>query len=127
MAHAGQVDKAGRPYILHPAYVASRVDGDTAKAVAWLHDVVEDTPVTFADLASEGVSDEVTAILKLLTHEPGVPYGEYIDRIKADPVARTVKLADLRHNSDLTRLTNITERDIRRAEKYRRAIETLSE
>lgn len=125
-AHAGQVDRAGAPYILHPQRVASLVDGDTAKAAAWLHDVVEDTSLTFGDLASMGVSPEVLATLRLLTHEPGVPYLEYIGRIKADPVAKAVKLADLSHNSDLLRLPTVGAEDERRAEKYRRAIEQLS-
>ena len=125
-AHAGQVDRAGAPYILHPQRVASLVDGDAAKAVAWLHDVVEDTALTFGDLDSMGVSPEVLAPLRLLTREPGVPYPEYIGRIKADPVAKAVKLADLSHNSDLSRLPTVGVEDERRAEKYRRAIEQLS-
>lgn len=125
-AHAGQVDRAGAPYILHPQRVASLIDGETAKAAAWLHDVVEDTALTFGDLASMGVSPEVLAPLRLLTHEPGVPYPEYIGRIKADPVAKAVKLADLSHNSDLSRLPTVGAEDERRAEKYRRAIEQLS-
>lgn len=125
-AHAGQVDRAGAPYILHPQRVASLVDGDAAKAVAWLHDVVEDTALTFGDLDSMGVSPEVLAPLRLLTREPGVPYPEYIGRIKADPVAKAVKLEDLSHNSDLSRLPTVGAEDERRAEKYRRAIEQLS-
>lgn len=68
-AHEGQVDKAGKPYIEHPAHVAAGVQGDAAKAVAWLHDVVEDTPLTFADLRERGVAPEVIEALKLLTHD----------------------------------------------------------
>lgn len=76
-AHKGQVDKAGKPYIEHPAHVAASVQGDAAKAVAWLHDVVEDTPLTFADLREKGVAPEVIEALKLLTHDESVPYLEY--------------------------------------------------
>lgn len=124
-AHDGQVDKAGRPYIEHPATVAAGVSGDIAKAVAWLHDVVEDTPLTFVDLEAAGIRPEVIAPLRLLTHDKSVPYLEYVAAIKADPAAREVKLADLRHNSDLSRLPCITEEDRERAAKYRRAIELL--
>lgn len=109
-AHKGQVDKAGKPYIEHPAHVAASVQGDVAKAVAWLHDVVEDTPLTFADLRERGVAPEVIEALKLLTHDESVPYLEYVRSLKPNPLARAVKLADLRHNSDLSRLPCITEK-----------------
>ena len=124
-AHEGQVDKAGKPYIEHPAHVAAGVQGDAAKAVAWLHDVVEDTPLTFADLQERGVAPEVIEALKLLTHDESVPYLEYVRSLKSNALARVVKLADLRHNSDLSRLPRITEKDQRRAEKYAKAIAFL--
>ena len=117
-AHKGQVDKAGKPYIEHPAHVAASVQGDAAKAVAWLHDVVEDTPLTFADLRERGAAPEVI-------HDESVPYLEYVRSLKTNPLARAVKLADLRHNSDLSRLPRITEKDQRRAEKYAKAIAVL--
>lgn len=126
-AHAGQVDKAGKPYIEHPAHVAAAVEGEKAKAVAWLHDVVEDTDLTFEDLSAAGVDDEAIEALRLLTHEEDVPYMDYVAKIKTSELARTVKLADLAHNSDLSRLPKVTEKDLKRAEKYRRAIEVLSE
>lgn len=126
MAHRGQVDKAGRPYIEHPAYVAASVDGDAAKAVAWLHDVVEDTPTTLEDLRAAGISDEVVEAVDLLTHREGTPYIDYVRRIRSNETARAVKLADLRHNSDLSRLTEVTEADLRRADRYRKAIAILS-
>lgn len=125
-AHAGQVDKAGAPYIGHPERVASQVEGDAAKATAWLHDVVEDTPLTLADLKAEGVSGEVIEAVRLLTHDSGVPYLEYVRRIKRNPIARAVKLADLRHNSDLSRLPAVTDADLRRKRRYEQAIEILS-
>lgn len=124
-AHAGQTDKAGRPYIEHPAYVAAHVRGDCAKAVAWLHDVVEDTPVTLDDLCSAEFDDEVLEAIRLLTHDPAVPYLDYVRRLKGNPLARQVKLADLAHNSDLSRIPQPTKTDYRRLEKYRQAIEIL--
>lgn len=120
-AHKGQVDKAGKPYIEHPAHVAASVQGDAAKAVAWLHDVVEDTPLTFADLREKGVAPEVIEALKLLTHDESVPYLEYVRSLKPNPLARAVKLADLRHNSDLSRLPRITEKDQRRSREVRKS------
>lgn len=124
-AHAGQVDKAGKHYIGHPAHVAVSVEGDKAKAVAWLHDVVEDTPMTFDDLRAAGIDDEVLAALELLTHDKTVPYMEYVAAIRENDLARTVKLADLAHNSDLSRLPEVTDADLQRVEKYRQAMGLL--
>ena len=124
-AHAGQVDKAGKPYIGHPAHVAVSVEGDKAKAVAWLHDVVEDTPMTLDDLRAAGIDDEVLAALELLTHDKTVPYMEYVAAIRENDLARTVKLADLAHNSDLSRLPEVTDADLQRVEKYRQAMGLL--
>lgn len=125
-AHAGQVDKAGKPYIEHPAHVAASVEGDKAKAVAWLHDVVEDTDTTFDNLAAQGIDDEVIEALRLLTHDKVVPYMDYVAKVKTNELARTVKLADLAHNSDLSRLPTVTDTDLKRVEKYRAAIALLS-
>lgn len=82
-------------------------------------------PLTFADLREKGVAPEVIEALKLLTHDESVPYLEYVRSLKPNPLARAVKLADLRHNSDLSRLPRITEKDQRRAEKYAKAIAVL--
>lgn len=101
------------------------MQGDAAKAVAWLHDVVEDTPLTFAELQERGVAPEVIEALRLLTHDESVPYLEYVRSLKSNALARVVKLADLRHNGDLSRLPRITEKDQRRAEKYAKAIAIL--
>jgi (p)ppGpp synthase/HD superfamily hydrolase len=120
-AHAGQADKAGRPYIEHPAYVAAHVHGARAQAAAWLHDVVEDTAVTLDDLRAAGVDSEVVEAVGLLTHDKAVPYMDYIRALKDNPLARQVKRADLAHNSDLSRIPHPTEKDYRRLEKYRRA------
>ena len=104
--HAGQKDKAGLPYIFHPYHLAEQMgDDEYAICTALLHDVVEDTNMTFEDLAGEGFPKEIIDALKCLTHEKGVPYlGAYIEGIKANPLAKKVKLSDLEHNLDATRL-----------------------
>lgn len=104
--HHGAEDKAGLPYIFHPYHLAEQMgDDEYAICTALLHDVVEDTDMTFEDLEQEGFPKEVITALKCLTHEEGVPYlGAYIEGIKANPIARKVKLADLEHNLDSSRL-----------------------
>ena len=104
--HHGAKDKAGLPYIFHPYHLAEQMgDDEYAICTALLHDVVEDTNMTFKDLAQKGFPEEVITALKCLTHEEGVSYlGAYIEGIKANPLARKVKLADLEHNLDSTRL-----------------------
>lgn len=125
-AHMGQVDKSGTPYIFHPIHLAETMNTEDECIVAILHDVVEDTDVTFEQLDGE-FSNEVIEALKLLTHDKNVPYDEYIKQIKDNPIARKVKLADLKHNSDITRLNNLTQKDIERNKKYENAIKILSE
>lgn len=125
-AHMGQKDKSGIPYIFHPFHLAESMDTEDECIVALLHDIVEDTDVTFEDLEKE-FSNTVIEALKLLTHDKNVPYNEYILKIKTNPIAKKVKLADLRHNSDVTRLEHITPKDILRNEKYKNAIKTLSD
>lgn len=126
-AHAGQTDKAGRPYIEHPAHVAASVEGDEAKAVAWLHDVIEDTPTAFDDLRAAGINEDVIDAVRAMTHDKSVPYFDYVRALKKNPLARQVKLADLAHNSDLSRLPHPTDEDRARQAKYRQAIEILQE
>lgn len=125
-AHAGQADKAGRPYILHPVAVAEMLPGDIQKTVALLHDVVEDTPVTLEALVAAGFPAEVVAAVALLTRRPGQDYTAYIEGIRANPLATAVKIADLRHNMDLSRLPRPTPEDLARREKYRRALALLT-
>lgn len=103
-AHHGQVDKGGMPYIFHPYHLAEQMETETEITAALLHDVVEDTEWTFDMLRQAGISEEVLAVLELLTHPRGMPYMEYIDRLKDDPVARKIKLADIHHNGDFSRL-----------------------
>ncbi len=125
--HHGQTDKSGIPYIFHPMHLAEQMEDEFSTCAALLHDVVEDTELTFADLEAEGFPPEVTEALKLLTHDPAVPYLEYVKAIRPNPIARAVKLADLRHNSDLTRMDTVDERALRRKEKYQNAIRLLTE
>ena len=127
--HKNQSDKSGMPYILHPLHVAERVQGETAVCAALLHDVVEDSDCTFDMLLDSGISGEVTDVLKLLTHEPSVPYMDYIRGVKesGNQTAIEVKLADLEHNSDLTRLENIDSKSIERFLKYMDAMAILNE
>ena len=123
-AHNGQVDKSGIPYIYQPIHLAEQMNTETECIVALLHDVVEDTNVTFDELEKE-FSPEIIEALKLLTHDKNVDYLEYVRKIKNNPIARKVKLADLYHNSDPTRMENPTPKDLERKEKYRKAIEIL--
>ena len=125
--HAGQVDKAGVAYINHPLNVASSVgENISAVIVALLHDTVEDSPKTFDELQKEiPLTAEESQALKILTHDKAVPYFDYVKQIKTNELAAKVKAADLKHNSDLSRLKNPTEKDFVRAEKYRLALEIL--
>ena len=124
-AHAGQTDKCGLPYVCHPLHVAESMEDEVTCTAALLHDVVEDTDVTFEDLAEMGFTPEVLRIVILLTHDPEVPYMDYVRRIKEDPQAVKVKLSDLRHNSDLTRIDHVAQRDLDRVKKYKAAMELL--
>lgn len=124
-AHKDQVDKSGIPYVFHPFHLAEQMDTEDTITVALLHDVVEDSSYTPDDLKAMGFSAVVLDALALLTHDPDEPYMAYVARIKENPVARAVKLADLRHNSDTTRLTTITPKDEERAKTYREAIAFL--
>ncbi len=124
-AHAGQVDKAGAAYITHPLRVMHRVSSAEARMVAVLHDVVEDTPVTFQDLREAGFSTEVLTALDAVTKRDGEAYEDFVRRAARDPIGREVKLADLADNCDLSRIANPTMRDLERIHKYRHAIRML--
>ena len=124
-AHMGQFDKAEVPYIFHPIHLAEQMDTEEECIVALLHDVVEDTEVTFEDLEKE-FSKTIIDAIRLLTRDKSVDYMEYVKNLKSNTIARKVKLADLRHNSDSTRLIKITDKDIERINKYNRAIELLT-
>ena len=104
-AHHGQADKAGVPYIFHPIHLAEQMEDEISCCVALLHDTIEDTDVTFAQLEPEFPSAVLDA-LRLLTHRKEVPYFEYVRAIRANPIAVRVKLAEIAHNSDQTRLAD---------------------
>ena len=125
-AHKNQTDKNGIPYIYHPIHLAEQMADEKTICVALLHDVVEDTDITFEQLVREGFPDDIIEALKLLTHDDSIQYMDYVKEIKSNPIAAAVKLADLKHNSDLTRLDVIDEKAINRAEKYENAIRLLS-
>lgn len=117
-AHKGQVDKAGVDYIRHPITVAESLNTEDEQIVALLHDIVEDTEVTLADLRSEGFSETVLQAIYCLTHKENEPRDTYLRRVAQNPLAVKVKLADLAHNSDLNRLLSPTAKDFARAERY---------
>ena len=125
-AHQGQKDKAGQAYILHPMHVAEQMETDAEKAVAYLHDVVEDTGVTLEDLRSMGFSDEIVDAVEAITRQDGESYDQYLQRVACNAIARRVKLADLRHNSDLSRFQHPTAADYARCEKYQNKIRQLA-
>ena len=125
-AHKEQVDKSGMPYVFHPFHLAEQMTDETTTVVALLHDVVEDTELTFDDLEKQGFGEEIISALKLLTHNDDTPYMDYVAKIKNNKIATAVKLADLKHNSDLTRLDIVDEKALKRKEKYEKAIEFLT-
>lgn len=117
-AHHGQTDKSGQPYIFHPYHLAEQMTDEVSACVALLHDVVEDTDLTFTELEQE-FPKEVTDALRLLTHEKGADYFDYVRVIKQNPVAVKVKLADLAHNSDETRFAGCGELPAEQLAKWR--------
>ena len=125
-AHKDQTDKSGMPYVFHPFHLAEQMPDEETTIVALLHDVIEDTPCTPEDLRAMGFDEDVLDALALMTHDKRIPYMDYVAKIKENRIARTVKMADLRHNSDLTRLDEIDEKAKKRIEKYKAAFEILS-
>ncbi|MCR5230966.1 MAG: GTP pyrophosphokinase [Solobacterium sp.] len=124
--HREQTDKSGLPYVFHPWHVAESMTNEYETCAALLHDVLEDTDTTAEDLLKEGFPQEVVDALVLLKHDEGLSYDEYIKRMAGNPICRAVKLSDLRHNADLTRLAAVTEKDLRRREKYLKYIDFLT-
>lgn len=126
-AHKDQVDKSNVPYIFHPFHLAEQMDSEEAVIVALLHDVVEDTNWTIEGLKQQGFSKDVIEALKLLTHDDDSNYLDYVRRIKlsSNPYAIKVKLADLRHNTDPSRLSNVDDKVMKRIEKYKKALRVL--
>ena len=126
-AHKDQVDKTDMPYVFHPFHLAEQMDDEISTVCALLHDVVEDSDTTLDDLRIKEFPDEVIEVLALLTHDENVPYMDYVREIKKNPVATKVKIADLTHNSDLSRMeeSEIDERTLKRNEKYAEALRIL--
>lgn len=119
--HAVAVDKAGKPYINHPARVAERLKNPEEKIVGWLHDVVEDTEVSLDEIR-DGFGAEIADAVEALTHRKGEMWSDYLCRVKRNPIARAVKISDLIDNSNLARFAEVTERDVKRQAKYNRAL-----
>jgi (p)ppGpp synthase/HD superfamily hydrolase len=126
-AHAGQRDKVGETYILHPLRVMLAVRTPEERMAAVLHDVVEDTPWTLDALRAEGFSAEVVEAVDAVTRREGEDYFDFVARAGTNRVARPVKVADLRDNLDLSRIAAPTERDHERCERYRKALALLGE
>ena len=124
-AHHGQVDKSGIPYIFHPIHLAEQMQDEYTTCVALLHDVVEDTDVTLEELAKV-FPPEVVEAVRLMTHGKDEPYLDYVRRIKENPIAKVVKLADLRHNNDESRMPDVnTEKLLYYRKKYAAAFAVL--
>lgn len=124
-AHRDQVDKTGLPYVFHPFHLAEQMETESEVCTALLHDVMEDTDITADELRAEGMPEDVMQALLLLKHDPAEPYLDYVARVAGNPLATKVKIADLHHNSDLTRLDVVDEEAIRRARKYAKALSIL--
>ena len=119
-AHHGQFDRGGAPYCMHPLKVMHylKSDDEELQCMALLHDVVEDTKTTWKDLENIGCTPRILDAVKALTKMPGQSYDEYKEGVFANPDAMKVKMADLRHNTDIRRLKGVTQKDIDRMAKY---------
>jgi (p)ppGpp synthase/HD superfamily hydrolase len=126
-AHEGQLDKAGMPYILHSLRLMLKMDSETEMIAAVLHDVIEDSETTAGDLADMGFSDEVLKAVVCLTRRENESYEDLIERAKANPISRKVKIADLEDNMDIKRLDSLTEKDVQRLGKYHRMWRKLTD
>ena len=122
--HQGQLDKAGQPYIGHPARVAGRLETPEARVVGWLHDTVEDTGLTLEEV-TEQFGPETAAALDAVTRRAWEDWDTYLLRVKANPIATQVKISDLIDNSNLGRIRRITMKDVKRQEKYNKALQFL--
>ena len=124
--HGGQTDKAGQPYIHHPMRVAARLDSPQAQVVGWLHDTVEDTGLTVSDIEAR-FGPETAAAVDAVSRREGEDWADYLERVKANPMARQVKISDLIDNSDLSRIPRVTMKDVKRQAKYNEALKLLLE
>lgn len=124
-AHSGQMDKGGVPYVFHPLYVAGQMQDEYDICVALLHDVIEDSDYTMEDIISMGFPGQIIDAIRCITKLKSQSYEEYIQAVKTNPIAVRVKLADLEHNSDLTRLSKVDEAALERLRKYEAAKKEL--
>ena len=125
-AHKEQIDKTGMPYVFHPFHLAEQMDDEISTVCALLHDVIEDTDITVEMLDQMGFPQEVLTVLELLTHDEVVPYMDYVKNISLNPIAKKVKIADLLHNSDVSRLDFVDEYAVKRNQKYQEALRILT-
>ena len=125
-AHEGQTDKAGVPYIFHPIHIAEQMDSEESCVVALLHDVIEDSDITL-EILSKYFNDDIITALRVLTKKENDDYVMYIKRVKTNKLATKVKIKDLEHNRDLTRLDEVTDKDRKRSLKYWQAIRYLED
>lgn len=124
-AHAGQVDKSGQPYILHPLRLMLKFEAEVERIIAVLHDVVEDSAVSLNDLRREGFPEEAVNAIECLSKRPGEDYQQFIARVSTDALATKIKIEDLKDNLDLTRIASISEGDLARTGKYHQALRFL--
>ena len=124
--HEGQVDKSGKPYVEHPARVAGRMETPEEQVVGWLHDTVEDTGLSLEEVERQ-FGPETAAAVDAVSRRDGEAWEDYLERVKRNPTARAVKISDLIDNSNLSRLDRVTMKDVRRQEKYNRALQFLME
>lgn len=120
-AYAGKIDKAGREYILHPLRVMAKMKTDLEMSAALLHDVIEDSEITAEDLLAEGIPARVVEAVQYLSRNDGEEYEAFVARVKKDPLAARVKIADIEDNIDVLRLTSLDEWDLARVRKYHSA------
>lgn len=124
-AHAGQVDKAGQPYILHPLRLMLKFQHELERIIAVLHDVVEDSDVSLDDLKKIGFTQPVIEAIDCLSRRADESYEDFIVRISSNALARKIKIEDLKDNLDLTRINALSDKDLARIEKYHKALKLL--
>ena len=123
--HKDQLDKAGAPYVFHPFHLAEQMPDELTTVCALLHDVVEDSGMTLVEMARMGFPAEVIEALSLLTHDTKTDYKDYVRAIAENPIARRVKIADLKHNCDISRFDMVDDGVEKRVQKYRKALRIL--
>ena len=125
-AHAGQIDKADQPYILHPLTVMAQMEDVESKIVALLHDAIEDSDLTITELSQQGFPELITEAIAAITKLDGELYDDYLLRVMGNAIARKVKIADVSHNMDISRIANPTVKDFQRLEKYQKVLKQLT-